>query len=371
LIKTRTLAEIKLMRIYRKATSSPVKHKADAMFHVKGILGKKPAFYLLLLCVTVMALTGCEQQVSQLPDAASVTLTESLAPLNAKATQIVREALVDSSPITRTNAIEVVAAGRKTELMPIVVALVNDDSVPVRFALAIAVGDLRYYGGKKTIIKLLQDKDQNVRIAAAYALTKLGEGDYTRMLRDAIRSEDKTVRANAVLLLGLLGNKDALNDLYWTLRAPDCDDKTRLQAVEAIAMLGDDKIYRKLWAMLISAYVEDKIMGIKAMGALGTPQAGNALITMLDDEIVEVRLAAAEQLGALGQRTGEAEVLDFLRNPYTKDDPLAEERRNTLAARAIARIGTPRLVNFLPALLKNESIAVRLAAARAVFILQQ
>lgn len=360
------------MRIYRTATSSRVKYKDPAMLHRKSTLENRLVFCSLLLSIiTSVALSGCEQQVSQPSNAASVPLVESLAALNAQATQIVRKALVDSSPITRTNAIEVVAAGRKTELMPIVVALVNDDSVPVRFALAIAVGDLRYYGGKKTIIKLFQDKDQNVRIAAAYALTKLGEGDYTRMLREAIRSENKTVRANAVLLLGLLGNKEALNDLYRTLRAPDCDDRVRLQAVEAIAMLGDDKIYPKLWAMLISAYVEDKIMGIKAMGALGTPQASNALITMLDDEIVEVRLAAAEQLGALGQKTGEAEVLDFLRNPDTKDDPLANERRNTLAARAIARIGTPQLVNFLPTLLKNESIAVRLAAARAVFILQQ
>jgi len=341
------------------------------MLQKKTILEKKLVFCSLLLFVTAVALSGCEQQVSHLPNALPVPLAESLAPLNAQATQIVREALVDSSPITRTNAIEVVAAGRKADLMPIVVALVNDDSVPVRFALAIAVGDLRYYGGKKTIRKLFQDKDQNVRIAAAYALTKLGEGDYTRMLRGAIRSDDKTVRANTALLLGLLGNKDVLKDLYWTLRAPDSDDRARLQAIEAIAMLGDDKIYPKLWAMLISAYVEDKIMGIRAMGALGTPQASNALITMLDDEIVEVRLAAAEQLGALGQRTGEAEVLDFLRNPDIKDDPLADERRNTLTARAIARIGTPRLVNFLPTLLKNESIAVRLAAARAVFILQQ
>ena len=359
------------MRIYKTATSNRVRYKTYATLYRKSTLEKTLVFCSLLLFVTTVVLSGCEQQVSQLPDTASVPLTEFITPLNAQATRIVREALVDSSPQVRTNAIEVVSTGRRADLMPIVVALVNDDSVPVRFALAIAVGDLRYYGGKKTIRKLFADKDRNVRIAAAYALTKLGEGDYTRMIREAVRSKDKTVRANAALLLGLLGNKDALTDLYWTLRAEDSDDRIRLQAVEAIAMLGDDKIYPKLWAMLISAYVEDKIMGIKAMGALGAPQASNALITMLDDEIVEVRLTAAEQLGALGQKTGEAEVLDFLRNPDIKDDPLAQERRNTLAARAIARIGTPRLVNFLPKLLKNESIAVRLAAARAVFILQQ
>jgi HEAT repeat protein len=327
-----------------------------------------------LFLVVITTLSGCEQQNPQFPklyDDETVSVSQFLAPFDTQAEQIVREALVDNSSLVRTNAIEVVSAGNRLNLMPIVAALQNDDFTPVRFAVALAVGDLRYYGGRKAIRKLLQDKDSNVRIAAAYAMTKLRDGDYTRLLKGAIRSKDKTVRANAALLLGLLGNKNALKDLYWVMQDPGSDDKVRFQAVEAIAMLRDEKIYTKLWAMLISAYVEDKIMGIKSMGALRTPKARNALITMLDDDLVEVRLAAAEQLGALGQTTGEVEVLDFLRNPDTKDDPQANERRNVLAALAIARIGTPQLVNFLPKLLENDSKAVRLAAARAVFILRK
>mgnify|MGYP001110137148 CR=1 FL=1 len=52
-----------------------------------------------------------------------------------------------------------------------------------------------------------------------------------------------------------------------------------------------------LWTRLISAYADDRVMGIRAMGALGTPEAKNALTTMLDDPVPEVRLAAAEQVG--------------------------------------------------------------------------
>ncbi len=341
---------------------------------MKNILNNKLVFYSSLLVVAAAVLLGCEQWAPQPPgasDTTSVFVSKSLASLNIQATQEVREALVDSSPIVKTNAIEVVSVSRRMDLMPNVVALLNDDFVPVRFALAIAVGELRYYGGKKAVKKLLQDEDQNVRIAAAYALTKLRDGNYTRFLRDAILSENKTVRANAALLLGLLGNKEALKDLYWALRAADSDDKVRFQAVEAIAMLGDEKIYPTIWAMLINAYADDRIMGIRAMGSLRTQQAKNALITMLDDELLEIRLAAAEQLGTLKQTTGEPEVLEFLRNPPPREDTQANERRNVLAARAIARIGTPHLVKFLPKLLKNESKAVRLAAAQAVFMLQQ
>jgi HEAT repeat protein len=354
-----------------KVRKVQTKSKTNESSCRNNILKNKLIFSLTPLVVIISIFSGCEQQTSQSLDTSSVSISKSLAPLDAQATQLVREALINNSPLVRTNAIEVVSVGRRVDLMPIVVALVNDDFAPVKFALALAVGKLRYYGGKKAIKKLLHDQDQNVKIAAAFALTMLRDGDYTRLLKEAIRSNDNKVRANAALLLGLLGKKDALDDLYRALRAQDSDDKVRFQAVESIAMLGDEKIYPKLWAMLLSAYVEDRLVGIRAMGALRTPQARNAIITMLDDELLEVRLVAAQQLGNLGQTEGEYEVLKFLKNPTTQDDSQAIERRNVLAALAIARIGTLRLVNFLPKLLKNESIVVRLAAAEAIFTLQQ
>jgi HEAT repeat protein len=133
-------------------------------------------------------------------------------------------------------------------------------------------------------------------------------------------------------------------------------------------MLGDERIFPKLWAMLISTYADDRIMGIRAMGALATVQARNALITMLDDDIVEVRLAAAEQLGMLNSSAGELEVLDvFTKNLTAGLDRNGLERVNVLTALAIGRIGTPKLTNFLPQLLKNQSKFVRIAAAKAVF----
>jgi HEAT repeat protein len=88
----------------------------------------------------------------------------------------------------------------------------------------------------------------------------------------------------------------------------------------------------------------------------------------LDDEILEVRLTAAEQLGTLGDNTGELEVLDVFDKDLTAPmDKEGRERVNVLTAMAIGRIGTPRLVKFLPDLLKNESKFVRIAAAKAVF----
>jgi HEAT repeat protein len=131
-------------------------------------------------------------------------------------------------------------------------------------------------------------------------------------------------------------------------------------------MLRDQRIYPKLWTRLISAYADDRVMGIRAMGALGTAEARNALTTMLDDAVPEVRLAAAEQLGKLGDRIGEAEVLAvFEKNVISSMDPQGQERVKMLAALAIGEVRTPAVIKHLPALLRDSSKVVRLAAAKA------
>ncbi len=319
--------------------------------------------FLLIGCILVF--TGCNRTLPMPFVTADNIPVEQLVP---EATKIVQEGLVDTDPLVRVNAVEVVAAGRQTKLMPKVRRLLKDDFVPVRFAAALAIGDLRYSLWKSEVERLLDDSNENVRIAAAYALRKLGSSNDLETISRAIASDDQTVRANAALLLGKSGDLNSLKFLYWALQHKDSDDKVRIQAAEAIAMLGDERIYPKLWAMLISAYADDRVMGINGMGALKTDKARDALITMLDDTVVEVRLAAAERLGALGNTTGEPEVFDVFRKDLTAGmSQDGVERVKRLAALAIGQIGTPSLTKFLPQLLKDQSKSVRLAAAKAVF----
>jgi HEAT repeat protein len=325
-------------------------------------LASRTTYYALMVCV--MLVFGCNKslQISNAPAGGPIN---ELVP---EATRIIQEGLADDTPLIRANAIEVIAATRQTKLMPKVERLLQDDFVPVRFAAALAVGDLEYSLAKSSVKQLLKDKDENVRIAADYAMSKLGAGSGFELVRKATASSDQTVRANAVLLLGKSGDRNSLKVLYWALHLKDSDDKVRFNAVEAIAMLGDERIYPKAWANLINVHGEDKITGIRAMGALGTAEAKNALITMLDDDVLEVRLAAAEQLGMLGETIGEAEVLKvFTKNLTAGLDKEEIERVNMLAALAIGQIGTGNLTKFLPQLLKNESKFVRISAAKAVF----
>jgi len=284
-----------------------------------------------------------------------------------EAVRIVEAALADADPQIRVNAIEVVAATRRVELMPKVRRLLRDEFVPVRFAAALAVGDVRYRFARESVEQLLKDPDENVRIAAAYALVRLGHLDSFGLIRKAIISKDQAVRANAALILGKSGDARQLKLLNWALSDRDSSDKVRFQVAEAMAMLGDEQVYPKLWAMLISAYADDRVMGIKAMGALGTELAKNALITMLDDKVLEVRLVAAGQLGALGSSLGESEVLDvFRRNLTAGMDADGLERVHVFTALAVGQIRTAAVIEFLPKLLKNQSKRVRIAVAKAV-----
>lgn len=321
---------------------------------------------LLLTCIAIFAF-GCEELLQKTPGDKVTGATEVGGP-QSKAIQIILQGLADNNPLVRVNAIEVVAATEQIKLMPKVQRLLKDEFAPVRFAAALATGDLEYSLGERSVRQLLRDRDNNVKIAASYAMVKLGFPEYSEVLRRAIASNDQTLRANAALLLGKSGDKNALQYLYWALRHKNSDDKVKFQAMEAIAMLGDEQILQRLWAIVYSTYADDRIMGIRAMGALGTPKAKDILITKLDDDILEVRLAAATQLGKFKDTVGEHEVLEvFTGNLTVGLDKIALERVNVLTALAIGQIGTASLTKYLPQLLENESKFVRIAAAKAVF----
>lgn len=325
------------------------------------------AFSFVLLLVL-----GCEQTAQ--PRSAAPPSPPAFAPippaaagdLQAQARQIIADGLADPTPQIRANAIEVVATTREVRLMPRVHRLLTDEVIPVRFAAILAVGDMEYTLARNDIVGLLSDPNPNIKVAASYAISRLGNPEYYKVLCNSLASKDQTVRANAALLVGKSGREEGIRFLYWTLQRSDSTDKVALQAVESIAMLKDRRIYPKLWTRLISAYADDRVLGISAMGALGNEEARSALITMLDDPVPEVRLAAAEQLGRLGDPIGESEVLAVIeKNVIAGMSPQGQERIRMFTALAIGEIGTPAVLRRLPPFLQDPSPVVRLAAAKA------
>jgi len=331
----------------------------------------------LLCAILSLALAGCSSTPSSTLPAPTFTAKSGVSPeafasLREQALSVVRAAFAGQEAIEHIYAAEVVADMGLLEFAPELRRLLKADRVPVRFAAAMALGDMKYLPARPAIDEALNDPDENVRMAAVYARVRLRLGStLIKQVYEGLSNTDQTVRANAALVLGKLRDPAALTALYWAMSANDSSQDTRTQIAHSIALIGDEKIYPTIWTLLISSYANYRILGIEAMGALNDVQARNAIYTMLQDDVLDVRLAAAEQLGTMRDPSGEKVVLSYLREPSTAADAVERERRNVRAARAIGSIGTADLAAFLPGLLADRSATVRLAAAKSALQLSQ
>ncbi len=290
-----------------------------------------------------------------------------------KAEAILNDGLYDKNSIIRTLAIEIVGNVKQKNMMPAVVKLLKDDSVPVRFAAALAIGDTGYSGGGLSVKRLLKDPNPNVRIAAAYTLTKLGKKDLSFVITKQLNNTDQTVRANAVLLLGKLGNRANIKKINWVISDKNSSDLVKIQSIEAISMLGGEKgkTYQHLWALLISKYADDKIKGIRGMRLLNTEESKNAILAMMEDEMPEIRIFAAGQLAMMGDKSGKIDILQYFVNLRPKFDNQAAQQADRLAATAIGQIGGPELEKYLSKMLNSHSKELRLIAAKSVLLLSK
>jgi len=290
-------------------------------------------FRVLFFACLVISIPGCQDSSPSLSPDDRVSQPTSL---EQEAFRVIQAALGDMDAQARVNAIEVISTTGRVELMPLVQPFLQDQIVSVRNAAALAVGDLQYTPAQTMLFPLLKDQDSNVIIAASYAMGRLGATQYLGVIRTAIESPDQRVRANSAFLLGKIGDRGALRLLKWAQEDKNSSDMVRLVAMEARARLGDEEVLERLWAIVLSAYADDRVFGLRAIGALGTRRARDIIATKLDDPVLEVRLVAAEQLGMLGEATGEPEVLEiFQKNLTAGMDRLSAQRvwRSVISAR--------------------------------------
>lgn len=317
-----------------------------------------------VILISLFAVGCTRQQAAEVRATAEpVVNTKSLKP---RAKIILENGLKSENPRLRSSAIEITVQTDQKEMLPHITRLTTDPIVPVRFNALVALGDMRSLSCEAIVKQALNDPDVNVRIAAAYSLVKFNQVQYVDQVRAAANSSDQTVRANAALLLGKIGNPENIELLYQVLQADDSIDKVRLNAVESIALLGDERMYRsKLWALLISKFSDDRVIGIRGMGALNTLEAKNAIVTMLQDDVLEVRLAAAEQLARMGDKQGEELVYEYFQE---HPDLNTTDMATRTAVMAIGPLNSKRLNDYLPQALDSQSPYIQLIAARSVLL---
>jgi len=269
--------------------------------------------------------------------------------------------------LIRLHAVEALGESGEISAIEQIHRCFGDEYAGVRFAACMAVMKLRDQSAKPLLRKLLDDPDLSVQAAAAAAMDVLGDKRYRRVMAKALKSDDATVRRNACLVIGRMGDRDA-DVVVKQAALTDKDLSVRLQATEAMALLGNTRALKLMMNYCRSAYDDERIL---ALLTLGQAEAHEVL-----DEIVYVyehsqsrgqlgmRLVAGRALGMLGDDRGFAEAVDAL--DYNEDLDSASAQIRMLAAMALGDIGKPAALCVLQEALKDQDQDVGIAAACAI-----
>jgi len=284
--------------------------------------------------------------------------------------------------VARAQAIEAIAETLGDQEGELFLEALGDENPAIRFAAAMAIGDVRYAPAKPYLLKMAADKkvepNRFVFCAVIYALYQLSNTDYTGHLGRLVFDREKEVRASAVLAMGKMGEPSAI-ELLKKLYAQEQDPTVRLRAVEAMAMLGDLRSVNLLEAYTKSQFMDERIDAITSMARAPGPRTVFVLQQILSNQRQQpyVRIAAAEALGRLGKADEQAYELCVL----AAQDPEGMLRRQTgsavvgevqvaslqqLAAHALGWIGRVSAVRVLQPLLNSQRNGVRVASAASI-----
>ncbi|HEV2294924.1 MAG TPA: HEAT repeat domain-containing protein [Tepidisphaeraceae bacterium] len=272
-----------------------------------------------------------------------------------------RLAAQSTSPLIRAHAIELMRETSPDDAPPHVLRGLEDPEPVVRFAAALAAGELRLDEAQDRLRQLaLEDPDSSVQIAARFALHRLGDTRLSRDLERTARSPDPRTRADTAMVLGLLEEPSGLNILR--VMRNDPDPAVRLQVAEAMWRLGEEGALEPLVAATLSLYPDDQMMAIAGLAAAGDRRVLGDLKGSLTTDYEAVNLVAARAMGRLGSDEGYGVALRGVKS--------RDEKIRMLAALALGAIGRSDSQDELAILLRDANPDVRLAVASAILQLK-
>jgi len=272
----------------------------------------------------------------------------------------IERAIKSSDPVSRANGVEALKTGVGASAAGLIETMLGDKDPLVRFASAMACGELRAKSARERLLKLTDDVDPNVQMAARFALHRLGDTRLSHDLEAFVQDPNPRIRANTVVALGLLGEKSAIPLLIPLQRDPA--PAVRLQSYEALWRLGDQSGLNSLVAMSISRFPDDQIVAVLGLAAPRDQRVRQHVRGLLISDYEEVSLAAARAMGLLGSDEGYV----IAGKAAVSQDP----RQRALAAWALGAIRRSDTQPTLKKLLSDPEPQVRLAAATAVLSLR-
>ncbi|QOV87722.1 HEAT repeat domain-containing protein [Humisphaera borealis] len=247
-----------------------------------------------------------------------------------------------------------------------IIAQLSVKAQAVRFAAAMAAGDLKLEAAKPKLLDMVNDPDPRVQVAVRYALHKIGDTTHTQDLEKFATHGDPKVRGSTAMVLGRL-NEPTAKGILRLLRA-DARPEVRQQADEALFLLDDTRGRDAILGYTTSSHPDDVIFAMRALAQKKDPglklYAWSKLSEANDASkgYLEVGLAAAMAVGAMGADDGYGVAMKGMADK----DPQLGARRRMLAAATFGTIGRPDAQPFLATLLKDSDSEVRAAAATAI-----
>jgi HEAT repeat protein len=266
--------------------------------------------------------------------------------------------LVSSLPIARAHAIEGLRYVAGEEAAAQITAGLKDPHQLVRFASAMAIGELKIASAKSELLAHLEDPDGRVRVAVRFALHRIGDYTHSNDLEKTAMDPHPSgwVAGTTALVLGKLGEPSAAK----ILRKLRLDNRAvvRQQADEALLLLGDDAGRSSMISYLNSGHPDDVMIGLSAFLATRDTRYRIYGQQQLTHEYPEIALVAARAVGAMGGDEGFGVALAAVKSN--------DARQRALAALAFGEIGRTDAQHLLKRLLVDKDAEVRISAATAI-----
>ncbi len=244
-----------------------------------------------------------------------------------------------------------------------------DNATAVRFAAAMAAGDMQDYSAKPLLEQMLRENNPSVKMAAAYALEKMGDKRFSKWYDKILMGNDDNYSSQACLILGRLGNKgirqNSRSKLWRVIQKDNQSAAVRLQAAESLAKLGDKTILKNLLVYSSSGFASDRILAISGLSYLTDNAVHSMLAALAEDDQIEVQLSAIRALKHLA----EPKHVALMRSSLTYADPEGnsqnEDRVKGLALLAVGSVGNQEDAVMLYKGMDAPSHYIQIAAARA------
>ena len=305
----------------------------------------------------------------------------------ARAEVVLRAAAADEDATTRANAMEAMAIALDTDGGDLMVRGLDDKSPMVRFAAAMAIGDVAYSPALDRLREIMDEEEPEVTLQCGiiYALHQLGDVSYNPRLGVYLWEPDRWVRANTTLVMGKIGDPSAIGPLKSLLR-DETDDVVQINIIESLASLGDVRSAMELEGYCRLPFERFGPQQLVALRAVARLVPGNAKMVLSEkvhhDKWPRVRVVAAGGLARMGviDEKGYELCLQAIRDPMAllkeahpdvEMPPHMAGSLQQVAAVALGWFGRTDAIRDLQPLLTSEQGPVRVAAAMSIILLAE